>query len=570
MKQAMDFDGVRAAAFGLGILLTGLATGYAGTRPEETAPAGKETISPGPIVVTLDSGRDAHPISPLIYGMASANPATLRDLRLGSNRWGGNPSSRYNWEKGNCWNAARDWEFRNGNYGNTAPGDRLPSGVADRFVAETRAAGAAAFITVPALGYVARDDNNNTRSIHVPKTGGPPISPGSEAIPGYDPAENQARTSVPSHPRKRAAFQYPPDLTDNAVYQDEWVAHLVRKFGTAKKGGVRFYAIDNEPDLWHGTHTDVHPVAMDYAGMLTCFLEYATAIKAVDPTAEVTGPVSWGWNGYFYSPRDGDKFHLRPDRKAHGDMPFIPWFLDQVRQHDKRVGKRTLDVLDIHYYPQAPGVYAGKTDPETEARRLRSTRSLWDPTYADESWIKEPVRLIPRMKAWIDRYYPGTKLGLTEWNWGASRSMNGGLAVAECLGILGREGVYLANYWAATPARSPAYFAFKMYRNADDRGNGFGDVSIRAVSSAPERVSCFGSLDSRTGMPAAMLINKQPDGEAGVTIRLRHNRPVSRATFRQYSSAHPGAIVELPERKVDKGALHVTVPGYSITLIRFE
>jgi hypothetical protein len=550
--------------------MTWLLIGRTSFLPSKMAYPGQDSSSPELIIVTIDSGQDIRPISPLIYGMAFANPAMLRDLRLASNRWGGNHTSRYNWEKGNCWNAARDWEFRNGNYGNTSPADRLPSGVADRFVAETRAAGAAALMTIPAMGYVAKDDNNNSCSVNVPKIGGPPISPGSEAIAGYDPAENQARTSIRSYPRKRAAFQDPPDLADNAVYQDEWVAHFVRKFGTAKEGGVRFYAIDNEPDLWHSTHTDVHPVSMDYEGLLSCFLEYAAAIKAVDPTAEVTGPVSWGWNGYFYSPRDGNNFTLRPDRRAHGDMPFIPWFLDQVRRHDQRVGKRTLDVLDIHYYPQAPGVYEGKTDPDTEARRLRSTRSLWDPSYKDESWIKDTVMLIPRMKRWIMQYYPGTKLALTEWNWGAGRALNGGLAVAECLGILGREGVYLANYWTVAPVKSPAYFAFKIYRNADGKGNGFGDISIRATSSAPERVSCFGSLDRRSGVPVVILINKQPDGETRITLRLRHNRTLTQARIWQYGRAHLDKILELPTRHVERGMLSLRLPGYSIALIRFK
>src|SRR5205807_6864281 len=133
---------------------------------------------------------------------------------------------------------------------------------------------------------------------------GAPVALGSQAIRGYDPSENQRRTSVRSFARKRAAFQFPPDRTDNAVYQDEWVSHLVTKFGRANAGGVKFYAIDNEPDLWHGTHTDIHPVGLSYDELLANFLEYATAVKTVDSSALVMGPVSWGWTGFQHSPRD--------------------------------------------------------------------------------------------------------------------------------------------------------------------------------------------------------------------------------------------------------------------------
>jgi hypothetical protein len=62
----------------------------------------------------------------------------------------------------------------------------------------------------------------------------------------------------------------------------------------------------------------------------------------------------------------------------------------------------------------------------------------------DESWIGEVVRLIPRMRAWVDAHYPGTKLAITEYNWGALNHINGALAQADVLGIFGRERPSLA------------------------------------------------------------------------------------------------------------------------------
>ena len=97
--------------------------------------------------------------------------------------------------------------------------------------------------------------------------------------------------------------------------------------------------------------------------------------------------------------------------------------------------------------------------------RLRSTRSLWDPTYADESWIADVqdgpyVRLIPRMRDWVNANYPGTKLAVTEYNWGGLESINGALAQADVLGIFGREGLDLATIWGppstGQPVRSPS------------------------------------------------------------------------------------------------------------------
>src|SRR4029450_12926784 len=98
--------------------------------------------------------------------------------------------------------------------------------------------------------------------------------------------------------------------------------------------------------------------------------------------------------------------------------------------------------------PQGKGLYPGRVDADANARRLRATRALWDPTYTDESWIAEPVQLLPRLKEWIAAGYPGTKIGISEWNFGVDSDINGALAIADALGIYGREEVYMANYWA--------------------------------------------------------------------------------------------------------------------------
>ena len=267
--------------------------------------------------IVVDTAHPIGRISPLIYGMASPSAEHYKQLRVPLARWGGNPATRYNWERGNSWNSARDWKFTNGNYGILS---NQPSGSADNNVRIARANGAQFLLTLPTMGWVARDSDNRHNSIHVPPRGGPPISPDSEAIAGYDPAQNRRKVSIRSLPRKSRPFADPPDLTDAAVYQDEWVAHLKRTFGGAAAGGIRYYAMDNEPDLWDITHTDMHPVQPDYEELLRQFLNMAEAVKDADPDAQITGPVSWGWTGYFYSPRDRgtDNYARHADRREHG------------------------------------------------------------------------------------------------------------------------------------------------------------------------------------------------------------------------------------------------------------
>ena len=71
-----------------------------------------------------------------------------------------------------------------------------------------------------------------------------------------------------------------------------------------------------------------------------------------------------------------------------------------------------------------------------QQRRNRSTRSLGDPTYVDETWINDRVQLIPRLRTWANTYYyPGTPIGITEYNWGAEDHINGATTRADIYGI---------------------------------------------------------------------------------------------------------------------------------------
>lgn len=513
-------------------------------------------LAPGDVDVSVDLGDPGRPISPFIYGVAKRDPEVVAGLGVTINRWGGNPSSRFNWTLGHAWNAADDWEFRNLDYGSGGS-------ASDRFVAGDRAHGIASLITIPALGWVAASDRNSDQSINVPAHGGPAVD-ASGAIAGYDPAANRQRTSVLSLPRKPGPFVLNPP-PGGAVYQDEWVNHLVRTFGSATSGGVRFYSIDNEPMLWSDTHRDVHPAALSYDGLLDVFTAYAAAIKDVDPGAQVVGPDSWGWTEYSYSALDRgtDNYGTHADQNRHGGTPLTPWFLSALRAHDQAAGRRTLDVLAVHFYPEAHGVAEDRSSPAVDALRLRSTRALWDPDYTDESWIRQPVMLIPRLKKWVATSYPDTPIGITEYNFGGGASASAGLAQAEALGIFGREGVYLATYWTAPKPDSPAWNAFLMYRNFDGRGGKFGPTSIPARSSAPDTLSAFASREP--GWVDVMLLNKDLVGRHD--IRLGLGKTIGKGPIQVYEYAGPGSHIQrLGDLPADTPRL--TLPPGAMALVR--
>lgn len=495
------------------------------------------TVTPAPavapsadIVITVDPAQARHPISPFIYGLNDAPPEVLRALRPTLNRWGGNPSTRYNWQLGNAWNAGSDWQYRNGDYGYTG------QSASDDFLRDTRTIGAEALLTLPTLGWVAKNNDINTCSF--------PTADGQCGDAG------QANCEKPGEIADPHRANVPTDRQSALA----WLRHL-----DAAQYTPRFVAMDNEPDLWGYTHYDVHPKCTSYDEIRDTYLKYATAVRAQAPKAELLGPVSCCWYFYWNSPAGAD------DRAKHGDQELIPWFLQQVRQHDQAAGTRTLDVLDIHYYPE--GLYNDNADPDTAAHRLRSTRSLWDTTYIDESWIDQPVALIPRMHKLIEQHYPGTKLGISEWNWGADQTINGALALAEVLGLLGREDVYLANYWRYPEAESPGFYAFKLFTNYDDQGGRFGDTSIGTSSSQPNWVSAYAALGKADRQLTLMLINKDPQHAATVSLGLPALGPATHTSLFQYSSAANAIVSMAPSSTTPKSLI---LPAYSLSLVVIE
>ena len=48
--------------------------------------------------------------------------------------------------------------------------------------------------------------------------------------------------------------------------------------------------------------------------------------------------------------------------------------------------------------------------------------------------------------------------------------------------MFGRQGLDVATLWAPPALSSPGFYAFKIFRNYDNSGGSFGDVSVSAAS----------------------------------------------------------------------------------------
>jgi len=200
---------------------------------------------------------------------------------------------------------------------------------------------------------------------------------------------------------------------------------------------------------------------------------------------------------------------------------------------------------------------------------LRSTRSLWDLTYTDESWIGDKVRLIPRMRDWVAGNYPGTKLAITEYNWGGLEHINGALAQADVLGIFGREGLDLATLWGPPGSNQPGAYAFRMFRNYDGAGHGFGETSIAAVSDDQAKLAVYAAQRSSDSALTVVIINKTAAGLTSSVSLAGIPLPASAAVYR-YSPANLGAIEHLPDQALSGSGFSAGFPANSISLVEIQ
>jgi hypothetical protein len=515
----------------------------------------KATAPPKPTVVAAPTGKPvrmrvacdakAGKISPLIYGIAFGGQG-WETLGATARRWGGNPSSRYNWQT-HFNNRASDWFFEN-----------HAGSPYTEYLAANAAHAMATALTIPMLGWVAKDGASYSFPVSAfgPQRKTDPWNP--DAGDGVGPS---GANIVPGPPT-RTSVAAPP------AWEKQWVAAVCDAGANDAKGAVAEYILDNEPMLWHTTHRDVHPNPASYDELLDLTIRYGGAIREACPGAVIAGPAEWGWSGYLYSAKDlyGNPAN-HADRGAHGDIPLVEWYLRKLHENEQKTRTRILDVLDLHYYPQEANVYGGGTggvDKATQLLRLRSTRSLWDPTYVDESWINEAVRLLPRMKEWVDKNYPGRGISIGEWNFGGEQDITGALAIGEVLGRFAEFGVTSAFYWTAPPQGSPGSFGFLAYRNFDGQGGRFLDLYVPTTTSAG--TSLFASRDVDGKHLVLVALNMQIDTSLLADIDVSTcGSPVSQRAY-SYEKGSQAFEASTPMASTT-GVVQLPLAPWSITTI---
>jgi hypothetical protein len=347
-----------------------------------------------------------------------------------------------------------------------------------------------------------------------------------------------------------------------------WVSHFVSTFGTAAKGGLKYYQLDNEPDNWQGLRQDIYPSlyppgsnCMDYSvkiasgneagvapndDIINRSIAYAAAIKNADPTAQVL---------FLSVMNPDDMINLLQTEcgiGTWGNGMAIPYTVDKSyamammakgKQYEDTNHQRIFDCLDTHY----PG----------------TAQQMWTNTFS-------------HFQGWINSTYPGTAICVSEYNV-ANDASDPAAAVqqADYLGTFGVLGVRAAAYWTSLApkdskgnyAHSYAYNAFAMFRNYDGAGGKFGDVSVGAASSY-SGVHVYAATDSSSNPKSLwiMVVNTGTSTQSSMTVTL--NNFTAGATAKVYQSVNGAAPSAAADATISAGAISgLSVAANSITLL---
>ncbi|MDD7518105.1 glycoside hydrolase family 44 protein [Ruminococcus flavefaciens] len=487
--------------------------------------------------ITVDLKGERKEISPLIYGV-NQYTTSLKDVKTYSVRQGGNRMTAYNWET-NASNAGSDWKHSSDT--NLSESDDPADCVQGLSKDAAKNNVGYKLTTLQLAGYVSADKDGT--------------------VTEEEKAPSKRWNKVVL--TKDAPFADTPDLTDGVVYMDEYVNYIINKLGDSKSAtGIQGYSLDNEPVLWNDTHSRMHPEPVTIKELGEKSIEMAKNVKKLDPNAEVFGPALYGYTAFDHLDDDDDHTEWEEVKAANNYHWYLDCYLDQMHKASEESGTRLLDVLDIHYYSES--ARNGIDD------RLQSVRTLYEKGFSENSWIgqwcMQNVPILPTIQASIDKYYPGTKLGISEYNFGGGNDASGTIAEAEALGCYADQGVYFASLWGGEPF---IVAGINLYTNYDGKGGSFGDTLVPAKSEDVSKSSTYAAVNSKDDSQVTVMVtNKDLKENENAVINLKN-------TDKQYKSAAVYAIYGDDEqiklidvvKDVKDNNVKVELPAFSAAMV---
>lgn len=287
-------------------------------------------------------------------------------------------------------------------------------------------------------------------------------------------------------------------------YLENWTAdsttaildHWFKNIGL-NKDKIQYWNMDNEPEIWNGTHDDVMKKQLSAEEFIQKYIEVAKKAKLKYPNIKLVGPVTaneWQWynwdnNAVAYEGRN---------------YPWLEFFIKRIAEEQKKTNIRLIDVVDIHFYPstkkmeeivQLHRVFFDRNFVFPEANGVKRVNGGWDNGQNKEF-------IFGRINDWLEQYFGknhGIKLGLTEVGIESSDANTTAVWYASTMGEFMKNNVEIFTPWSWKVGMWETLHLFSKYNKP---------FSVSGVSSNEDWVSAYPSINAKQDSMTVVVVNR--------------------------------------------------------------
>lgn len=349
---------------------------------------------------------------------------------------------------------------------------------------------------------------------------------------------------------------------------DSTVAIMDYWFGKLglNKSKIQYWNMDNEAEIWNGTHDDVMPTQLAAESFMQKYIEVAKKARAKYPNIKLVGPVTaneWQWFNW-------SNGAITADGKNYSWLEF---FIKRIAEEQKASGVRLLDVLDIHFYPsskqaeqlvQYHRVFFDRTYDYPEANGVKRVSGNWD-----NNQTKEYV--FGRINDWLTAYLGnnhGVTLGLTEVGIESTDASVTAVWYASTMGEFMKNKVEIFTPWSWKTGMWETLHLFSRYNKS---------TSIKGESSNESLVSAYPSTNANQDSITVVLVNRSVSLSQSTTLTFDNfvlNGTEAKAltlkslpTTETFVSHTQNALAE-SKIVISGNSTNITLPPMSVTSVQ--
>lgn len=295
---------------------------------------------------------------------------------------------------------------------------------------------------------------------------------------------------------------------------DSTTALLDHWFGSGglgyDKNKLKYWTMDNEPEIWNGTHDDIMGTLPSAEAFMQVYFEVAKKARAKYPDIKLTGPIpatEWQWYNW-------DNKKVTSNGKTY---TWMEYFIKRIAEEQKATGIRLLDVIDIHSYPneskdddilQLHRIYFDTTYVYPGANGVKTTSpSGWDDKITQEF-------IFERCNRWLNQYMGPNhhvNFAVSEYGFTNNNATVTAVSYASVLGTFAEHNVEYFAPWYWNNGMWEVLHLFSRYAKTE---------SVKSVSSNDIQVSAYSSVNTAADSMTIILVNRSVNQAQAVNVKM--------------------------------------------------